>query len=99
MTKANILVNATSVGMSPDIDKIPVPSGLLKPGITVFDIVYNPVKTRLLREAEEAGAQTVSGLDMLVWQGALAFKLWTGLEAPVGVMREEVIKVLQGHEK
>jgi len=98
LEKANILVNATSVGMSPDVDKTPVPARLLKPGLVVFDIVYNPIETRLLREAEATGAQTISGLDMLVWQGALAFEKWTGLKAPVDVMKREAIKVLERHE-
>jgi len=98
LSKADILVNATSVGMSPDINETPVTSNLLKPGLVVFDIVYNPIKTRLQKEAEAAGATVISGLDMLVWQGALAFEKWTGLEAPVELMREEVIKVLQRYE-
>ena len=95
---AEVLVNTTSVGMSPNIDETPVPARLLKPGLVVFDIVYNPIKTRLLREAEAAGAQTIGGLDMLVWQGALAFEKWTGRKAPVELMRGEAIKAL-GHEK
>ena len=98
LEKANILVNATSVGMSPDVDETPVPARLLKPGLVVFDIVYNPIETRLLREAEATGAQTISGLDMLVWQGALAFEQWTGLKAPVDVMKREAIKLLERHE-
>jgi len=96
---ADILVNATSVGMSPDINETPLPSNLLKPGLIVVDIVYNPIKTRLLREAEEAGTETVSGVDMFVWQGVLAFEIWTGVKAPIELMRAEVIKGLQGHEK
>ena len=95
LDKTDILVNATSVGMSPNIDETPVPSTLLKPGLIVFDVVYNPIKTRLLREAEQIGAQTISGLEMLVWQGASAFEKWTGVKAPVKLMREEVIKVLK----
>ena len=98
LSKADILINATSVGMSPNISETPVTSNLLKPSLVVFDIVYNPIKTRLQREAEVAGATAISGLDMLVWQGALAFEKWTGREAPIGVMREKVIKVLQGYE-
>jgi len=98
LEKADILVNATSVGMSPNIDETLVPFNLLKPGLVVFDVVYNPIKTRLLREAEQAGAKTISGIDMLVWQGAIAFEKWTGLKAPIEVMREEVIKVLERHE-
>jgi len=98
LSQADILINATSVGMSPNINETPVTSNLLKPSLVVFDIVYNPIKTRLQREAEAAGATVISGLDMLVWQGALAFEKWTGLKAPVGVMREKVIGVLQRHE-
>jgi len=94
LEKADILVNATSVGMTPNIDETLVPFNLLKPSLVVFDIVYNPIKTRLLREAEQAGAKTISGVDMLVWQGALAFEKWTGLKAPIELMRAEVIKVL-----
>ena len=91
---ADVLINATSVGMYPNIDETPVTANLLSPDLVVFDIVYNPVKTRLLTEAEAAGAKTISGLDMFVWQGALAFEKWTGLKAPLELMREEVIKVL-----
>lgn len=98
LEKADIVVNATSVGMSPNIDETPIPAKLLKPGLIVFDIVYNPIKTRLLREAEATGAKTIGGLDMLVWQGALAFEKWTGLKAPVKLMKEEAIKGLQEHE-
>jgi len=98
LEKADILVNATSVGMTPSMDETLVPFNLLKPGLVVFDIVYNPIKTRLLREAEEAGAKIISGIDMLVWQGALAFEKWTGLKAPIELIRKEVIKILQRHE-
>lgn len=94
LREADILVNTTSVGMSPNIDETPVSADFLKTNLVVFDIVYNPIKTRLLREAEEAGAQTISGLDMLVWQGVLAFEKWTGLRAPFELMKEEVIKAL-----
>jgi shikimate dehydrogenase len=94
LEKADILINATRVGMTPNIDETLVPFNLLKPSLVVFDIVYNPIKTRLLREAEQAGAETISGIDMLVYQGALAFEKWTGLKAPIELMRKEVIKVL-----
>ena len=98
LSQADILVNATSVGMSPDINETPVTSNLLKLGLVVFDIVYNPIKTRLQREAEATGATVISGLDMLVWQGALAFEKWTGLKAPVELMKQEAIKLLEKHE-
>jgi len=94
LEKIDIIVNATSVGMTPNVDVTPVPAVLLKPGLVVFDAVYNPTKTRLLREAEQAGAKTIGGLDMLVWQGALAFEMWTGLKAPVKLMKKEVLKAL-----
>ena len=98
LSQADILINATSVGMSPNINETPVTSNLLKPGLVVFDIVYNPIKTRLQKEAEAAGATVISGLDMLVWQGALAFEKWTGQQAPVDLMKREVIKVLERDE-
>ncbi len=97
--KADILVNATSVGMSPNIDQTPVDSDLLRPDLTVYDIVYNPIKTRLLREAETAGAETIGGLDMLIWQGALAFEKWTGRKAPAELMKREAMKLLEERER
>jgi shikimate dehydrogenase len=94
LRRADILVNATSVGMSPNADETPVPRRLLKAEMAVFDVVYNPRKTRLLAEAGAAGAVTISGLEMLVWQGALAFEMWTGRKAPAALMREEALKAL-----
>ncbi|MEE8413322.1 MAG: shikimate dehydrogenase [Dehalococcoidales bacterium] len=94
MEKTDILVNATSVGMSPAIDKTPVNAVLFRPGLIVYDVIYNPVKTRFLTEAEAAGSVILGGIDMLVWQGALAFEIWTGLKAPVKLMKEEAIKLL-----
>jgi shikimate dehydrogenase len=95
---ADILVNATSVGMSPNAGQTLVAKRLLRPKLVVFDVVYNPVKTRLLAEAGEAGATTIDGIDMLVWQGALAFELWTGFKAPVAIMKSAVVKALKEHE-
>jgi shikimate dehydrogenase len=92
---ADILVNATSVGMSPNIEETLVTADLLRPGLVVYDIVYNPAETRFLREARQAGAQTISGLDMLVGQGAAAFELWTGQKAPVDIMKQVAVKALQ----
>lgn len=91
---SDIIVNATSLGMTPNARATPVPADLLCSGQLVFDIVYNPYETRLLREAKANGAKTLDGLEMLVWQGALAFQLWTGQSAPVDVMRQAAIKVL-----
>jgi shikimate dehydrogenase len=95
---ADLLVNATSVGMSPAVDVSLVPAGLLAKVPVVFDVVYNPVKTRLLKEAEAAGAQTISGLDMLVWQAALAFEMWTRNPAPFNLMRQTASKLLERYE-
>jgi shikimate dehydrogenase len=96
---ASLVVNATSLGMTPDTDATPVPAELLSDTQLVFDIVYNPVETRLLREAAAAGARTIGGVDMLAWQGALAFKMWTGRDAPVDLMRREALRMLKGNEK
>jgi len=87
---ADILINATPLGMGPNADETPVDRDLLRPGLLVFDSVYNPPRTRLLREAGEAGARTLSGVSMLVYQGAASFELWTGREAPEGLMARAV---------
>lgn len=86
----DILINSTSVGMSPDISGTLVTSDMMHPDLVVFDIVYNPLKTCLLMEAEIAGATTIDGVMMLVYQGAEAFKIWTGVSPPVDVMEKAV---------
>ncbi len=95
LDSADILINATSVGMSPHDNRSVVPAEMLKAELVVFDAVYNPMKTKLLAEAEAAGALTVSGIDMLVGQGALAFELWTGVEAPLDVMKARILEALR----
>jgi shikimate dehydrogenase len=94
----DLLVNATSVGMNPAVEESPVPAKLLSKVPVVFDIVYNPIITKLLKEAGAAGTKTIGGVEMLAWQGALAFEMWTGQEAPIDLMREEAIKTLEKHE-
>jgi shikimate dehydrogenase len=90
---AGMIVNTTTVGMSPNIDRSPVPDpGVFHSGQVVCDIIYTPLRTRLLREAEQRGARTIGGLPMLAWQGARSLSLWTGREAPAGVMLEELMK-------
>ncbi len=87
-----LLVDATPIGMYPKEDVEPVVDPqILGPNLTVFDLVYNPAETVLLKVAKKAGAQTLSGLSMLVYQGAIAFELWTGKQAPIDLM-ENVIK-------
>ena len=88
--RCDILVNTTPVGMSPQGQDTPLLGEKMKPGLVVMDIVYNPLKTRLLREAEAAGCETIDGLSMFVHQGARQFELWTGLAAPVDIMRMAV---------
>jgi shikimate dehydrogenase len=90
LPSASLLVNTTSVGMSPVTDDSPCPAKFLREDLVVCDIVYNPRRTTLLRQAAERGARTVSGVEMLVWQGALAFELWTGVQAPIEIMRSAV---------
>jgi shikimate dehydrogenase len=90
----DILVNATSVGMHPKGNRSLVASKWLKPKLIVMDIVYNPLETRLSREAKVAGAQVVSGVDMLVYQGAASFEIWTGRKAPVETMKKAILNKL-----
>jgi shikimate dehydrogenase len=68
---------------------------LLKPSLTVMDIVYNPFETKLTKDARAAGAKVVSGLEMLIYQGAASFELWTGKPAPVEVMRKAALNSLR----
>jgi shikimate dehydrogenase len=84
---ADLLVNTTSLGMWPHVKDSPWPESLPFPQqLTVFDLVYRPRQTRLLQQAETAGAPTVDGLGMLLYQAALAFEMWTGEWPPVEVM-------------
>lgn len=84
ISNADILINATSLGMKPHEDTTPVKDpGVFRPDLVVADIVYNPLETRMMREAREAGCKKVIGGEgMLLWQGAVAYKLYTGLEMP-----------------
>jgi len=91
---SDIVINATSMGMEPRTDKTPLTKEQMRPGLTVMDIVYNPLKTQLLKEAEGAGAIIISGVDMFVFQGAEAEKIWLGVEPPVETMRKTVMEIL-----
>jgi shikimate dehydrogenase len=96
---ADLVINATCVGMAPDVEKSPVSRELIERRHIVVDIVYNPIKTRLMKDAEKAGATAIGGLDMLAWQGALSFEIWTGCEAPIDVMRRAAAAALRSYEK
>ncbi len=92
----DLLLNCTPVGMHPKTDVSPVPRRMLREGMVVYDAVYNPAETRLLREAREAGCRTVAGLDHFVRQAVEQFELWTGRPAPVETMRQVVVDALGG---
>lgn len=90
----DILVNATSIGLFPDTEAIPrVDFDTIRKGMIVCDVIPNPPRTRFLEEAEKRGAVTLDGLGMLVYQGAIAFKLWTGHDAPIAVMKKALESV------
>jgi shikimate dehydrogenase len=86
LENADVLVNATSVGMEEDAS--PVPADALDRHLTVMDVVYRPLETRLLRDAREAGAETIDGAWMLLFQGVESFERWTGQDAPVETMND-----------
>ena len=92
--RSDILINATSTGMYPDVDRTLVTADMMHSGLIVNDIVYEPLQTKLLRDAKRAGAKMVNGLGMLVNQGAMAFEIWAGKRAPVKVMEATVKREL-----
>ena len=94
LQETDILVNATSVGMHPNINQTLVAPQWLKPNLTVMDIVYNPVETKLAKDAQAAGAKVISGVEMLIYQGAASFEIWTGRSAPIEVMRKAALNKL-----
>ena len=92
---SDILINATSIGMKPKADESLVSPKFLRPDLAVMDIVYNPIETKLAKDAKAAGAKVVSGVEMLIYQGAASFEIWTGKSAPVEVMRQAALNHLQ----
>jgi shikimate dehydrogenase len=95
LNDAHILINATSVGMYPKSNISPVPSCLLRSDLNVMDIVYNPLETRLVLESKSLGAKVVSGLEMLIYQGAVAFEIWTNISPPIEVMKDAALSELE----
>ena len=98
LNDAEILINATPVGMNPNADESLADRNLIHPHMTVFDLVYSPVETKLLKEASASGAKVISGLKMLAYQGSLAFEIWTGRKPPVNFMLKaltEAVKEIQ----
>jgi shikimate dehydrogenase len=89
LSKTKVLINATSIGLYPDVDAAPeVDFASVTPGMVVCDVIPNPPSTPFLRQAAARGAKTIDGLGMLVYQGAIAFKMWTGQDASTAVMRQ-----------
>lgn len=88
LAKSKVLVNATAVGLHGD--ETPIPAELISPDLLVMDLIYNPPRSRLLRDAAAAGCEVLSGEVMLLHQGAAAFTLWTGQAAPVELMHEKL---------
>lgn len=91
----DVLVNATPVGTWPDVEESPVDSGALAGGGLVYDLVYNPAETALLRAARAAGCRTIQGVEMLVSQAVRQFEWWTGTRAPRDVMRRAAVDGLR----
>ncbi len=90
--EANLLVNATSIGMESQLDNTPLPDKkLFHPNLLVYDLIYHPARTLFLREAERAGAKIINGLPMLVYQGIESFYLWSGLK----VEGKEVLEMIR----
>ena len=92
LANADLVVNATSVGMHPHEDETPLPSQFLCAGQTVYDIVYNPLETRLLREAKERGAKAVDGLGMLIYTNVRAVEVCAGYKISASIMRGEALR-------
>jgi shikimate dehydrogenase len=95
MESADIVIHCTPIGMHPNPDASAIPPELFRPGQVVFDVVYTPLETRLLADAKSRGLQTISGVEMFVNQGALQFERFTGVHAPVEIMRRVVMERLE----
>ncbi|MEM1569855.1 MAG: shikimate dehydrogenase [Candidatus Bathyarchaeia archaeon] len=97
LLKADVIINSTSVGMKPMDNETLIPKNMLRNGLTVFDVVYDPLETRLLREAREVGAQTIDGLEMLLNQGLESFKIWFGMYPPIDPIKNVLDEVRRGY--
>jgi shikimate dehydrogenase len=88
----DILINTTPIGMYPNINQKPlITEAMMHPNLIVNDIVYNPIKTGLLKEADNAGAKTISGIKMLMYQGIESFKIWTGIEPSIEIFQKALM--------
>lgn len=89
---ADVVINTTSVGMSPNLDAVPLEAEWLRPGAVASDLIYNPLTTAFLKQAAGKGCRIHGGLGMFVYQGAYAFEYWTGRPAPAEAMRAAVLE-------
>lgn len=95
LSDSDILINTTPVGMYPNLNQKPIVSAeMMHQDLVVNDIVYNPIKTGLLKEADKAGAKSISGMKMLIYQGVEAFRIWTGIEPPVETFQNALMNEL-----
>lgn len=92
--KTDLLIHCTPVGMHPNVDQSIVPLQLLRRDLKVMDIVYNPRETKLIKDAKEAGALTIEGINMFVNQGAESLRIWLGIDAPLELMKDVVLQEL-----
>src|SRR5262249_40288162 len=92
--QCDTIINCTSVGMHPNLDETPLHHSCLKPGLVVMDCIYTPETTLLVKEARSRGCHVITGVDMFVRQAALQFRLFTGAEPPLDVMRNVVKRAL-----
>ncbi len=96
-TGSDVVVNATSIGLFPDVDaRIPVNLDTLTPGMVVADVIPNPPRTRLIRDAERRGCTVLDGLGMLVNQGVISIKYWTGADVEPSAMRDKLESIFGG---
>jgi|YNPBryunderm2012_1023409.scaffolds.fasta_scaffold01015_6 shikimate dehydrogenase len=91
----DIIINATSVGMEPLVNETPINPSFLKKNQIVFDVVYNPKETKLLKEAKKKGAKIIYGFEMLLYQGVAQFEIYTGKKPPIDVMRKVLMEKLK----
>lgn len=94
----DLVVNTTLLGMTPQHHATPWPVDIPLPNAAICDLVYNPLKTRFLQQAEEAGLKTIDGLGMLINQGARSFEIWTGQRPPTDLTRRAVLEELQNRQ-
>lgn len=94
----DIVINATSVGMNPNVEEMPVPEKIFRENMVAMDVVYNPLRTKFLQTAIDKGCVPVDGVTMFIHQGGRQFELWTGLKAPLPFMRQTVLGRLRDQQ-